>query len=466
MKLTEKGVQLIYMKLTNLYLALISLLTDLTAVFLGMVVAYIWKAQGAEIYLWPFEHYLRFVLIVLPIWLALFASQGLYNPRALPRGWSGFGRLLIGLVAGWGMLLIILYFWRSPQAQAFPRLLVIYGIVATTVLTVVGRWLINIIVDVLYRMGRGVTRTVVIGNHGNDTFVKNLSSNWIHGRKVLAVLSTGEAIEQLEALSKKEKIEEVVVTQQNITDEKLLEVLNWAEMHGANFALVPSLLSVRATNVETTTLAGTPIMFFLRTPLEGWRRIYKRLLDLVIVTPTMIILLPVYILVAFLVAVTSKGPVIFIQERVGQDGRKLQLHKFRSMFVNGDKEHNHDWSSNERTDPRVTPLGRFLRRSNLDELPQLWDVFIGAMSLVGPRPEQPKYVEKFSKEVPEYLKRHNVKSGLTGWAQVNGLRGDTSIPERVKYDLYYIENWSIWFDLRIIVATALYLVSKDDTKAA
>ena len=136
------------------------------------------------------------------------------------------------------------------------------------------------------------------------------------------------------------------------------------------------------------------------------------------------------------------------------------MHKFRSMYVDADQRFKEfgAWSTDEAKDPRITPVGRAIRKTMIDELPQLWDVFVGKMSIVGPRPEQPKYVDKFVKEVPSYFKRHFVKSGLTGWAQVNGLRGDTSVAERVKYDLYYIENWSIWFDLRIMLATVGYVL--------
>lgn len=443
------------MKPLNLYLAIVSLLIDATAVLGGLWLAYVLRTHGGELFNWPFMTYLHRIVLVTPIWLVLFASQGLYNPRALPRGWNGLGRLLIGLVAAWGIVLIILYFWRSPEATTLSRLLVVYAIALTAIFLTLGRLIVGLIVGILYRTGTGSVRTVVIDGSQENPFATKLTREWGHGHRVIGVFAADEALEKMAALIKTERIEEVIVDHPNLNEEMLLKFLSWAELHGANFAAVPSLLSVRATNIETSTLAGTPVTYFLRTPLEGWRRVYKRLLDLVLVIPALIILSPIFLVLALLVKLTSKGPVIYREPRVGQDGKVFSVGKFRSMY--GDWRERfpnvQDWSTDEKTDIRITPIGRFTRKTNLDELPQLWDVFMGRMSLVGPRPEQPKYVEKFSHEVPDYLRRHNVKSGLTGWAQVNGLRGDTSIPERVKYDLYYIEHWTIWFDVRIIIAT-------------
>lgn len=452
------------MKRSVLYLAIFSLIIDLAAVMGGLITAYTLRADGnVDLYFWPFQTYFRYALLTLPIWLIVFASQGLYNLRVLPRGWNAFGRLLLGLIAGWGVILIALYLWRSPQANALPRLIIIYGFFLTAGLVLVGRVVVSQIITWLYEAGIGVIRTVVISQSHEDELLDEFARHLVHGRRVIALAKPEDIPEKLTVLAKTERIDEVIVSDNDLPETKVLAALNWAENYGANFLLVPSLLSLRATNVETGVLAGRPVMYFLRTPLEGWQRIYKRLFDLLIVTPMLIILLPIFLFLAALVKLTSPGPVIYKQARVGQDGQRLFIHKFRSMYEDSNEKYKMTWSADEKTDPRVTPLGRILRATNLDELPQLWDIFRGVLSIVGPRPEQPQYVEKFAKEIPQYARRHHVKTGLTGWAQVNGLRGDTSIPERVKYDLYYIENWSIWFDLRIIIATiALLFRRKND----
>ncbi len=444
------------MKRSSLYLAILSLLIDLAAVLAGLMVAYTLRAKGLDLYYWPFSTYLKFAIWTLPVWLIVFASQGLYNPRVLPRGWNAFGRLLIGLLAGWGTLLIALYLWRSPAALVFPRLIIIYGMFWTGVFTFIGRIIFAGFLNALYFSGVSVTRTVVIGQ-ANAQFTEELANNAIHGRTLVGTFSADTALEKLTEINRINPVDEVVVSEK-LPEAKMMKILNWTEEVGATFVLVPSLLSVRSTNIEMGTLAGSPVMYFLRTPLEGWRRIYKRLLDVIIVVPAMIILSPL-LLILFVLAQISTGRGIITQERVGQNGRVFKIHKFRSMYVDGDERFPEfkGWSTDEANDPRITKVGRILRKTNLDELAQLWDIFIGTMSFVGPRPEQPRYVEKFAKEVPDYLHRHNVKSGLTGWAQINGARGNTPVAERVKYDLYYIEHWSIWFDIRIILSTIVYV---------
>lgn len=444
------------MKRSSLYVAAVSLAVDVIALLAGLVVAYQLRAGGEELYFWPFSAYLRFALMFVPVWVVVFASQGLYNARILPRGWNALGRVLIGLLAGWGMLLIVLYLWRSPQALVFPRLVIIYGILATTGFVLTGKFILASIVEALNASGIGVVRTVILGNHTNKALVDSFQLEERRGRRLVDQINGGDYLKKLRELLKKEKFDEIIINA-DLEDEELLEIVEWAQQRAINVAAIPTLLSVRATHIEMTTVAGSPVMYFLRTPLIGWRRVYKRLFDLLLVIPALLILSPLFIIIAILVRLSSPGSAIFKQARVGQDGCTIYVHKFRSMYVDGDKKHKDmaGWSGDEATDPRITTIGRILRRTNLDELPQLWDIFVGRMSIVGPRPEQPKYVEKFAGEIPGYLKRHHVKTGLTGWAQINGLRGDTSISERVKYDLYYIENWSIWFDIRIIISTFL-----------
>lgn len=445
------------MKKIHLYFALIYVLADIVGIYLGLYFAYLLRADGGVLYFWPLNQYLRLVILVIPIWIVFLAYQGLYNPRNLPRGWNALARLLIAQMSSWGVILILLYLWRSQAALVLSRLVIIYGISLTVIFTVSAHILIDLIRSLFYRTGAGLIRTVVIAHQGAQEFINQLKLQNRHARHIIGVINNNFLI-NLKKISRDEKnIEEVIVADPNISEKTLLEIIDWVETHGANFVLVPSLFSIRSSNVETGTLAGRTIMYFKRTPLEGWGRIFKRLLDIIIVVPSIIIASPIFLILAIIVPFSTGGGTIYRQKRIGQDGKELYVHKFMSMYVDQSRHQGLDWSTDEENDPRITPLGRIIRRTNLDELPQLFDVLIGTMSFVGPRPEQPKYVEKFSHEIPDYLKRHYVKTGLTGWAQINGLRGDTSISERVKYDIYYIDNWSIWFDLRIIMATAIMM---------
>ena len=195
--------------------------------------------------------------------------------------------------------------------------------------------------------------------------------------------------------------------------------------------------------------------------LRGWRLSLKRAVDIVISAITLVLISPILLFIALLIKRDSPGPVFFVQERMGLDGQSFPMIKFRSMRI--DAEQLGTWTVKD--DPRRTRLGKLLRRTNIDELPQFINVILGDMSVVGPRPEQPYYVEEFRKQIPRYMERHREKAGITGWAQVNGLRGDTSIEERTKYDLWYVENWSVWLDIKIILRQLLQWIVVPDENA-
>jgi exopolysaccharide biosynthesis polyprenyl glycosylphosphotransferase len=197
-------------------------------------------------------------------------------------------------------------------------------------------------------------------------------------------------------------------------------------------------------------LSGLPLLNLRDVALRGWKLTLKRAIDLIGSATGLVLLSPLMFLIAILIKLDSPGPALYTQERMGLDGKRFYLFKFRTMRADAEA-HGPGWTRPD--DPRRTRLGAFLRRTNLDELPQLINVLLGDMSLVGPRPERPIYVEEFRKRIPRYMERHREKAGITGWAQVNGLRGDTSIEERTKYDLWYIENWSVWLDIKIILMT-------------
>jgi exopolysaccharide biosynthesis polyprenyl glycosylphosphotransferase len=204
--------------------------------------------------------------------------------------------------------------------------------------------------------------------------------------------------------------------------------------------------------ISISELGGLPVLTVRDIALRGWRRVAKRILDVVGSMVGLVFLSPLMVMVAVLVQLESRGPVFYVQERMGLDARPFPIIKFRSMRANAEKD-GPGWTTEG--DPRRTKVGNLLRKTNIDEFPQLINVLIGDMSLVGPRPERPVYVEQFRRSIPRYMDRHREKAGMTGWAQVNGYRGDTSIAERTKYDLWYIENWSLSLDVKILVRTFL-----------
>ena len=217
--------------------------------------------------------------------------------------------------------------------------------------------------------------------------------------------------------------------------------------------VVPDLYQYFTLRKGVDELDGMPIINLRESPLYGWNSVLKRSFDIAVSLSMLIVLGPLMLLVAGIVKAASPGPVFYKQKRMGLDGNAFKIIKFRSMAVDAEKRTGPVWA--KENDERRTSVGRLLRRYNLDELPQLFNVLRGEMSVVGPRPERPEFMQEFKKKIPEYMLRHKMKSGITGWAQVNGLRGNTSIEERTKYDLYYIENWSLLFDVKILLKTVL-----------
>ena len=221
--------------------------------------------------------------------------------------------------------------------------------------------------------------------------------------------------------------------------------------HLSEIKVVPGSYEFLSLRGGMDELGDLPIVSLQSSPLYGWDSVFKRIFDLLLGTLILIIVSPIMLIIRFLIKWTSEGPILYRQERIGMDGHPFRMLKFRTMKVDAEKETGPVWA--KENDDRRTKVGAFLRKTSLDELPQLFNVLKGDMSLVGPRPERPNFVEEFRNRIPSYMLRHKIKAGMTGWAQVNGWRGNTSLEKRIEHDLYYIQNWSIGFDLRILFMT-------------
>jgi exopolysaccharide biosynthesis polyprenyl glycosylphosphotransferase len=245
----------------------------------------------------------------------------------------------------------------------------------------------------------------------------------------------------------------VIIALSGRSSNDVLDIVALAEDESVEIKLYPDAFQLITNNeVSVGDISGLPLLSVKNVALDNpLNRAFKRTLDIIVATLVLTFGSPMLLLIAALIRLDSRGPVFFAQERVGLDGKPFPTIKFRTMHANAPDLGN--WTTKD--DPRVTGLGGFLRRYSLDELPQFMNVLRGEMSVVGPRPEQPIWVERFSQSIPRYVRRHKQKAGITGWAQINGLRGDTSIEERTRYDLYYVENWSLLFDIKIIIKTAI-----------
>jgi exopolysaccharide biosynthesis polyprenyl glycosylphosphotransferase len=412
-----------------------------------------------------FEPYLYPVPVVIVLWLIVLKALGLYGRRGTRFGGDTIFALLGAVLLGSVFLGAVGFVYRG---FSYSRL--VLAVAAT--FTFVGFCLVRAAAvstrNYFLRRGVGAKRTLVVGTSVTaNELCRRLTNGPASGYYLVGIIPSGEGavgepyrvlgeVEDFFDIVEKEKVE-VVFFGGDVPDQVLLDLVLECDLKGVDVRVIPSTLELMAAKIHADEALGVPVFALKQFRLTGFNRFIKRFTDVAFAAVLLVILAPILLLVALLIKLTSPGPVLYRQERVGQDGRTFELLKFRSMRHNAEEETGPVFA--KENDDRVTPFGRFIRRTSLDEFPQLINVLKGDMSVVGPRPERPYFVEKFASDVPRYIERHKVKSGMTGWAQVHGLRGTTSIARRVEYDLYYIENWSLLFDLRILVRT-IYQVIK------
>jgi exopolysaccharide biosynthesis polyprenyl glycosylphosphotransferase len=260
------------------------------------------------------------------------------------------------------------------------------------------------------------------------------------------------SVDELATLIGAKEIDEIVLTDSRLDHDRIVQILLLCEHNLITFKMVPDLFRIMTTSMDVQSLNDIPLLGISTWPLDKfWNCLTKRIEDIVGALVGLFVSAPIIAVAAILVKRSSPGPIFYRQERCGEEGRSFTLYKLRTMPVDAEAESGPVWTVEN--DARRTAIGGVLRRYNLDELPQFWNVLRGDMSLVGPRPERPHFVEKFKEDIGRYMWRHVSKPGLTGWAQVNGLRGNTDLGERIKYDLFYLENWSLVFDFKILVKT-------------
>ncbi|HEV8432873.1 MAG TPA: exopolysaccharide biosynthesis polyprenyl glycosylphosphotransferase, partial [Thermoanaerobaculia bacterium] len=262
------------------------------------------------------------------------------------------------------------------------------------------------------------------------------------------------SIDDAEEIIEKNGIDHVFVALPHASSSAMMALLDRLTRVCVSIHVVPDLLQFMVLRARVEDIDGLPTINLSDTPLEGWSRFLKRAFDLAVAMAALIVFSPVMLAVAIAIWLEDRGPIFYRQVRMGLDGKPFEIVKFRSMRVGAETQSGAVWA--EKDDPRRTKIGRVIRAWSLDELPQLWNVLVGDMSVVGPRPERPQFVEQFRAEFPHYMLRHKVRAGMTGWAQVHGWRGNTSVRIRIEHDLYYIENWSLALDVKILFMTLLH----------
>jgi len=410
------------------------------------------------------EGYIYGSFVVIPIWLILFQSRRMYGARRNVALVDEFFAIIKVVTLGMLVVMSAAFFYRE-----FSYSRIVFGLLwLTTILTIfIGRAFVLWIEKKLYVRGREMRNAAIIGSNSTaERIYITLRNQPLLGYKIVGYCSDERVLESSELSGAtylgsyseapdvllKERIELALVSLNLDEHPKLYKLLQQCEGLTIEFMMVPDMVEVMTGGMKVKEIEGIPFIKLKHLPITTWGRIVKRLFDILISGLLLLILSPILLIIALIIKLSSKGPILFRQARVGLNGDRFEMLKFRSMVTGADK-HDEQAGLGIPDDPRQTGIGKFIRKTGLDELPQLINVFRGSMSLVGPRPERPYFVEQFKSVIPKYLDRHRVKTGITGWAQVSGLRGNTSLEERIKYDIYYIENWSLGFDIRILLKT-------------
>lgn len=411
----------------------------------------------------PLKIYLTLLIFMIPLWGIVFRIFGLYRPRRVSTRLSEVAD--VGKASTFATLILIALTFLFRQYD-FSRLTFFYFWLSNIIALSLTRILFREFLRFLRQKGYNQRYAVIIGTEkmGQDLAKKlrkhpelgirisgfltndsNLIGNTLHGNRVLGKYS------DVRSFVAKLGIDIVFVALPFNVHHQLKEVLDCIGDEMVSIMVLPDLFDFITLRGSVSEFEGMPLISLRDTPLYGWNIIVKRLLDIVFASVVLMCTSPLIGIIALLIKITSHGPVFFKQERMGMDGKIFNMIKFRTMYINAEVVSGPVWTKQD--DPRCTKTGRLLRRTSLDELPQFFNVLRGDMSIVGPRPERPVFIKNFRNAIPKYMLRHKMKSGITGWAQVSGWRGNTSLEKRIEYDLYYIENWSLHFDLKIIWLT-------------
>lgn len=395
----------------------------------------------------PAKTYFSALFLIIPGYLLLYSIFQLYMPRRV----KSYRKELMDIIRanGIGFMIFILVLYFIKQEHFSRQMLCIFFFINIS-LEFASRYLIRTILWKMRKQGLNQKHILMIGeSQMAEQYMDRLRENPKWGYQVFAHLKDEE---KLERILEGNELDEVVIALRAEDYGKLERIVDVCEKAGVHTKMIPDFGNVISTRPYIEDVQGIPVIHVRRVPLNIMRnRVAKRAVDLIGATVAIILFSPVMLLTVLVVALTEEGSVIYRQERVGLHNQVFYMYKFRSMIMQDEEKEKAEWST--RNDPRITPVGKLIRRTSIDELPQLFNVLKGEMSLVGPRPERPQFVQRFRDEIPRYMVKHQVRPGMTGWAQINGYRGDTSIEKRIEYDLYYIENWTMVFDMKILILT-------------
>ena len=407
--------------------------------------------------------YLSALVLIIPGYLMLYALFNLYTSKRIQARRIEASNIIKANTIGMLSFIVMLYVINQPD---FSRTMIFIFYAINIILEVGFRNFVRYVLRSVRENGFNLKHVLLVGySRAAEQYIDRIKANPQWGYVVRGILDDEAergtiykgvkvigTIENLPIILPENKLDEIAITLSIDKYSNLERIVNMCEKSGVHTKFIPDYNNIISTRPYTEDLLGLPVINIRNVPLTNFvNSTLKRCIDIVGSIGAIILFSPIMLLVAILVKLTSEGPVLFGQERIGLHNKKFKMYKFRSMEVQHPKEERGAWTVQD--DPRVTPIGKIIRRTSIDELPQLFNILKGDMSLVGPRPERPFFVEKFKEEIPRYMVKHQVRPGLTGWAQINGYRGNTSIKKRIEYDLYYIENWTLTFDIKILFLT-------------
>lgn len=415
----------------------------------------------------PANIYFMALTIIIPMYLILYSIFGLYRANRTLNTFSEFSRIIEANILGLLVINSILFVGsKNAYFANFSRVMILTFGVLNTILAFLSRNLIRYVLRLFRKKGFNQKHILLVGySDAAFKFIDKVAKNPGWGYHIFGIVDDNhnlnsdyrnikviDNISNLKNIIENNDFDEVVITLGLNEYEKLRNVVAQCEKTGVHTKFIPDYGTIIPTKPLTEDFDGMPVINIRAVPLQNLsKRFIKRTIDIIGSTFGIILFSPVFIILSIIIKCTSKGPIIFKQERVGLHNKTFIMYKFRSMVEQSDEEEKKGWTTKD--DKRVTKIGALIRKISFDELPQFFNVFKGDMSLVGPRPERQQFVDQFKETIPRYMIKHQVRPGMTGWAQINGLRGDTDIYKRIQYDLWYIENWTLGLDIKILILT-------------
>lgn len=467
------------MKKSELFFSAVQVPIDIIMIFLAALTAFVVRnvpeilALQPKLYNYPLESYIKIVALVIPVFIAIYAIEGLYDIRSTRKFWKEALKVFTATSIGLVIIIVAIFLKREWFSSRF---IILAAWMLATTYVVIARYLIQLIQKWLLRSrGIGVHKLLLIGNNGKlDTIGDLIARDKNLGYRIVEQIGTAH-LKVVNNIREKMGVDEIILCEPDITDDEQEKLIDYCAIHNITFKFIPTTL--QTSHFSIGVLKGEPFIEVRNTPLDGWGRILKRIFDIIASIFGIIVTSPITLITAAAIWLESQGPIIYKNERIGNDGKKFKVYKFRYMkwdycvtkenptleqAVKLEKELIEKQSVRKgplykiKNDPRKTRVGKFIEKYSIDELPQFFNVLFGSMSMVGPRPHQKREVEKYM----DYHRRLlTIKPGITGMAQVAG-RSDLDFEDEYKLDLYYIENWSLWLDIQICLKTIGVLFRK------